>query len=197
MTDAHTPAAPTPSEAALHELLAQIERRLPALGETERRNLQWLLAMVERRSRPRRAVMKWSRDPTGGDRERWPAAWVVLLPQWIARAAAVQVAHLEVWDGDEFRGPRASLVSLGLLSDGDFPGDAGRGRSMVTFAPDGYPKQQGKNLRESAVSVRRSGARFIVKVYAPRDELTRRRAQCPDEVAAIEAAAAILYARRR
>lgn len=117
----------------------------------------------------------WSLNLTRGDAQRWPDVWAQWLPQWIEGAAALGVAHREHIDCDAFSGLRHSLLALGIVRDGDFPGDSGRGRSMVTFAYDGLPKRKGDAVRLPALRVSKSGGRFFVRVFAPDDVVDERR----------------------
>lgn len=121
----------------------------------------------------------WSLNLTRGDARRWLTVWARHLPRWIYRAAALGVRHREWTDRDAFRGTRPELLAMGIVRAGDFPGDAGRGRSMVTFAHDGLPKRKGEGhkLRPAALQVLKSGRGFSVLVFAPAQiENARRRA---------------------
>ena len=109
----------------------------------------------------------WSKDDMRGDASRWPPVWETWLPRWQESAAAHGVTHRhDAWGGDEFNGSRDSLITLGIVGPGDFPGDTGRGVCMVTFACDGMPKRKGENGCP-AIQVHKRGRRFGVEVRPP------------------------------
>lgn len=102
--------------------------------------------------------------------QRWPALFARWLPRWKERAPALGIKHESSSSHDSFIGERAALVALGIAGDGDFPGDAGRGRCMVTFARDGRPKRRGESVRLAAVCLLKRGAdRYEVQVFAPHE----------------------------
>lgn len=158
------------------DLLEVLRQRLETLSDEERTKLAGMLEGVERRSRPQALLPTWSVDPTRGCAEHWPRAWEILLPRWVVRAPASCVRHFRECNADVFLGTKTNLIALGLVADGDFPGDRGRNRSMVTYGRDGRAKVKGETTRAPALRVcALGGQRFKVEVYPPDDEVEQRR----------------------
>lgn len=80
---------------------------------------------------------------------------------------------------DEFFGTKEDLVRAGLARDGQFPGDPGRGKTMVTYDANGNAVGKGCTLRqrvpEGMTEIRRAGrSRFCVLIRVSKDEHARR-----------------------
>lgn len=173
----HDAASSTEACKSLAAILAEIERASIELDADRHAVLVSVLQGVVRRLRQTQGA-PWSVDPTKGRADRWPSALAHHMPRWKARAATVGVSHTEQWGCDVFYGTRDALIATGIVGAGDFPGDVGRGRTMVTFGRDGTAKRKGEASRPAALRVAKSGrSRFLVEVHLPDDVCNERRAE--------------------
>lgn len=90
--------------------------------------------------------------------------------------AAVKVRR-HVWT-DEYIGTADQLVEAGLLKVGQFPGEPGRGKTMVSYTADGEPAARGAAKNAGYRQVRRvSRNQFSVDVWIDEKEGRRRLAE--------------------
>jgi len=76
---------------------------------------------------------------------------------------------------DEFTGSKADLIGAGLVRDGQFPGDPGRGSTMVTYDAQHRPVGRGNNRNAAGYQIRRaSRQQFSVAIYVEPEERARR-----------------------
>lgn len=75
---------------------------------------------------------------------------------------------------DDYIGTKEQLIAAGLAKQGQFPGDPGRGKMMVSYDPSGRAVGQGRS-RNGGIQIRRAGrSRFCVSVRVQDEERERR-----------------------
>ena len=103
----------------------------------------------------------------------------------------IDQVRVERYDwGDVCRGTRAALIAAGIVSDGQFPGDPGRGSTSCSYFADGSMfRRGGPGGCKSVLKIERYGKKFQVRVVADAAEQKRRRAPDAREVsrAAVDA----------
>jgi hypothetical protein len=78
---------------------------------------------------------------------------------------------------DCYNGTKTALINAGLLEDGMFPGDPDRGKTMVTYKPDGTAARQGSSARKGLQVCRRGRSVYVVRVAVSAEETERRLAE--------------------
>lgn len=86
---------------------------------------------------------------------------------------ALKVHRHPYWD--EYIGTADQLIEAGILQAGQFPGDPGRGKTMVSYTADGQPRVRGCDKGAGYCQVRRlSRTMFNVTVRVDEKETKRR-----------------------
>lgn len=94
-----------------------------------------------------------------------------------SRSPAADHLRKESYPGNDWHtGTKTALIAAGIASDGQFPGDPGRGSTSCSYRKDGSPVHQGMHARESVLRIMRYGKKFQARVLVDEAEQKRRRA---------------------
>jgi hypothetical protein len=89
------------------------------------------------------------------------------------KQTALKVRRHPYWD--EYIGTADQLIEAGILQAGQFPGDPGRGKTMVSYTADGQPRVRGCDKGAGYCQVRRvSRTMFNVTIRVDKEEAKRR-----------------------
>lgn len=102
-----------------------------------------------------------------------------IIAQFVNQSIAHGLEKRQDTGSDDFFGTKEDLIRAGLARDGQFPGDPGRGTTMVTYDANGNAVGKGCTLRQRApegmMEIRRAGgSRFCVLIRVSKDECARR-----------------------
>src|SRR4051812_30988168 len=79
------------------------------------------------------------------------------------------------WWGAIHLGSREQLIAAGFASEGEFPGDPGRGKTMCSYDANGVPVRKGVSRSTKTKSIRRAGRhRFEISINVDKPEQDRR-----------------------